>query len=169
MPQTGDVALKTEKRDPKPLRLSWRAPEFVYYQKSPDWYWALAIITLALIIVAILQKNFLFGVLAMIGSFAVLLYSVRRPKMCTIVLSGAGVQIDDRLFPYDALKSFWIFYPQGGEKELSLRSERAIMPHIKIPLGTTNPSEVRKFLISYLPEQKQEESFIDILAPIMKI
>ncbi len=172
MPHVGDVAVKKEKHAPREgaalPRISWRTPEFVYYEKSPDWYWALAIVTLALMAVAILQRDFLFGVLIVISSFAVLLYSVRRPKTVTIILSGAGVQIDDRLFSYDTLKSFWIFYRLGEEKELSVHSDRVVAPHIKIPLGPTNPNEVREYLLSYLPEQKQEESFIDLLARLMK-
>lgn len=43
------------------------------------------------------------------------------------------------------------------------------MPFIRIPLGKTNPLEVRKILLKYLPEEEQQESVIDIIARITKI
>ena len=147
-----------------PQKITWQTPEYAYYSKSVDWYWALVIITIALAGVAIYTYNFLFAVLIVIGAFAIAMYAVRTPRIVTVVISGQGVQIDDRLFPYDALQSFWIFYHPGRLKELSLRSEKIAMPHIKIPLGSTDPNEVRELLLKYIDEVPQTESLIDTLA-----
>jgi hypothetical protein len=38
------------------------------------------------------------------------------------------------------------------------------MPALKIPLGSTNPLQVREILIRFLPEKKQDDTIIDILS-----
>lgn len=158
----------SERKILKVKELVWEASEYIYYRKSPDWYWALGVITLALLIIAYLSGNFLFGALVVIGAFTVLLYGARRPNIATFKLTGAGVQIDDRLFPYDGLKSFWIFYHPGGVKELSLASEKVLVSYLKIPLGDMNPNDVRSFLLQFLPEKAQEESWIDIITHYLR-
>ncbi len=150
-----------------PPYIEWQTPEYLYYEKSADWYWTLGIVTLGLVIVAVITHNVLFASLIVVGSFALVLYAVRAPRTIMIRISGSGVRINDRLFPFEALQSFWIFYRPGGLQELSLRSQKAIMPHIKIPLGDTDPNEVREFLKQYLDEEIQHESLIDILAHII--
>lgn len=146
-----------------PRTVSWDAPEFIYYEKTSDWYWALGIITLALFVIAVFGRNFLFGTFILLGAFTIILYASKRPRIIHIVATGAGVTIDDRLFPFEHLKSFWIFYRVGGIKELSLQSEKALVPYIKIPLGDANPNEIRDFLLQFLREKTQEESLIDII------
>jgi len=153
--------------DPPKTAFTWKAPEYPYYEKSSDWYWVLGIIALALIVVAFLMKNFLFVLLVLLGAFAVVLYAVRIPRIITVTISGRGIQIDDRLFPYETLQSFWIFYRPGDHHELSLKSDRTLMPYIKIPLPDTDPNEIRELLVKYLKEAKQEESMVETLARLI--
>jgi hypothetical protein len=153
---------KTQTKQQKTL--SWETPEYLYTKKSPDWYWSLGIITLALFGVAVWQQNFLFAIMIIIGSFAIVLYAVRYPRTIKIVISIRGVEIDSRLYPYETLKSFWIFYHPGGVKELSVLSEKVFMPRIMVPLGDTDPVELRELLIEFLPEKAHEESLTDTIA-----
>lgn len=150
--------------DTKNPTVRWQAPEYTYYPKSSDWYWVLGIIALALLVYAIMAGNFLFAVLILVGSFALMMYGERHPRIVTVSISGEGVRIDDRLFPYETLHSFWIFYRAGGLKELSIESEKMLMPHLKIPLGDADPTQVRSVIVEYLPEKPQEESFIETIA-----
>lgn len=143
--------------------ISWRTPEYEYREKTTDWYWTLGIITLLLAIFAIWERNFIFFVMIIVGSFTVVLYAVKRPSIVSITISGRGVQIDDRLFPYETLQSFWIFYEIGGEKEISFKTKGAISNSLKIPLGDLDPLEVRELLLRFLPEKTQERSLVDAL------
>ena len=144
--------------------LFWQAPEYTYYRKSNDWYWALGILVIGLLVVAYITSNFLFGILVLVGGFALGLYSARKPRIIRCGISHRGIEVDTLLFPYTSLKSFWIFYDPPEVKELSLEGSKIFMPAVKVPLGNTNPVEVRKILIRFLLEQHQEESLVDILA-----
>jgi hypothetical protein len=167
-PQTEETAPTQEKQPEvyteKKSRLSWRAPEYVYYEKSTDWFWALGIITATLLAIAAYQQSFVFLLLIIVGAFGILIYAVRKPVVVDISISGEGVRVADRLFLYENLKSFWIFYRPGDMKILSIESGRALIPHIHIPLGSMNPVDVRALLLEFLPEKAQEESLSDSIA-----
>lgn len=147
---------------------SWRAPEYTYHEKTPDWYWGFGSVAAALLFIAYLTESVLFGFIIVIGGFGMLLYTVRKPHIVTISVTGQGIEIDDRLFPYETLHSFWIFYRPGERRELILKSSRGLAHTIKIPLADANPVEIREYLLQYLPERAEEESMLDILARILK-
>jgi len=163
---------KNEQQEKEPREsgenISWRTLEYEHYRKSKDWFWALFIVMAALLIVAIITKNFLFGVFIIIAGIAMALLGKKRPREVEVVVSGKGVQIENNLYPYETLESFWIFYQPPDIKEVSLKSEKLLMPHIKIPLGDTDPTSVRKLLLQFLPEEAQEESLIDVVARMLK-
>ncbi|MDA1334904.1 MAG: hypothetical protein O2794_02715 [bacterium] len=152
----------------KKSSISWEAPEYLDYIKTNDWYWSLLIITIALSVGGVLTKNFLFVVLVIVGGFSIAIYGSRKPKIVSISITGRGVQIRDRLFPFETLQSFWIFYRPGELKELSFRSEKTFAGNIRIPLGDTAPTEVRELLLEFLPEKAQEESLIDTISRYLK-
>jgi hypothetical protein len=88
-------------------------------------------------------------------------FGSRKPRIISFEISGRGIKIAKRLYPYDNLKSFWIHYDPPRKSELSLESKKAIMPYITIPLGDIDPNIIRDRLIKLLPEKKHEESIID--------
>src|SRR3989344_3238199 len=147
---------------------SWQAPEHVYYEKTPDWYWGFGLVVAALLFIAYITESVLFGFLIVIGGAGILLFAAPKPRTVTISVTGQGVEVDDRLFPYETLQSFWIFYRPGNRQELVLKSDRGLAHTIKIPLANANPVEIREYLLQYLPEHAEEESTLDALARILK-
>lgn len=148
--------------------IKWRAPEYRYYRKSNDWYWTLGIITIGFAISAILVKNFLFGLLILIGGFSLALYGARKPDIISFSIDSKGITIGKNLYPYENLKSFWIAYDPPRKKELLIESQKTFMPQISIMLGDSNPEQIREYLLKYLKEEKKEESLITTVAGILK-
>jgi len=104
----------------------------------------------------------------LLGGFTIALYGARPPRIISFSLSVEGVRIENRVYPYESLKSFWIFYHPPQIKELSVESQKMIVPQIKIPLGDTNPAEIRAYLQQFIPERQQEESLIDTAMRFLK-
>ncbi|MEK7649903.1 MAG: hypothetical protein AAB367_03030 [Patescibacteria group bacterium] len=148
--------------------IKWQAPEYVHYEKQADWYWSAVVIMAALLVSSYYLESILFAFLILVGGVAVLIYGARRPDIVTFEISGAGIRVGDRLFPYETLQSFWIFYRAGDVKELSVRSEQMLVPMIKIPLGDQDPVALREFLLDFMPEVVQEESLLEVLARLLK-
>lgn len=142
----------------------WEAMEFEKTPKTKEWFWAGAILGAALIIVAIVQRNFLFGIIVVLAGFLVYVYSQKEPRKISFSISNRGVIIGKRLYEYDSLKSFWIFYEPPRIKELSIESKKHFMPRISLPLDEADPVKLREALIQFLPEIKHEEDLSDMIA-----
>jgi len=146
------------------IDIQWQAPEFEKYEKGPGWFIVLGIFALIIFTIVLLMKNFIFAILIILALFTIFIYALKEPRLVTFKISGKGITIDTKIYSYDELKSFWIFYEPPQIKELSLKSKKLLMPLIKIPLKEQNPTLVRGALIKFIPEQKQEQSLIDIVA-----
>jgi len=149
-------------------QIKWSAPEFEYYNKEKSWFVITGIFAIILFLWALFTKNILFVLLIGLGYFSIVAFGLKKPRDIKLAITPKGVQIEKTVYPFDNLKSFWIFYDPDGPKEISLRSKKTVMPYIKIPLGSQNPAEIRKILIKYLPERKHAESLIDNLSRSLK-
>lgn len=143
---------------------SWEAEEYPYHEKTPDWYWAVGIVTLGFFIVAVILKNLLFALLILVGGFTFAMYGARRPKTVSFAITSRGVKIANTLYPYDALQSFWLNYDPPQVKELYIISKKVLLPQLSIPLGRADPNEIREHLLKFLEEREIQESLMDTIA-----
>jgi hypothetical protein len=143
-------------------KIEWQAPEYIFYEKSSDWFWAVGIITIAVFLAALFLKSFLFAVLIILAGFSIALYGARVPKKISFLVGPGGIKIKDRMYDYENLKSFWIEYNPPIKKELIIESKKKFIPHITILIEDINPEKLRNYLLQFLPEEKKEESLISI-------
>jgi len=136
--------------------ITWSALEYEHKEKSADWYWALGVIAVAGSATAFLLGNILLSILIVIGAFTLAMYGRRRPEMMDVKLGKRGVFVNDTLYPYNTLKSFWV-EEQDKESKVLIESEKMLMPYIVIPLNDADPDEVREFLFEYLEEEEHSE------------
>lgn len=148
--------------------IKWQAPEYHYYKKSTDWFWAVGIIAIGLIVSAILLKNFLFVILVLISGFAIILYGAKKPRTVWFSIDSKGITVERRTYSYENLESFWIDHDPPQRKELFLKSKKTLMPLISIMLGDADHELIRQYLSKYLKEEKLEESLITAVARILK-
>ena len=150
---------------PLPQSLNWEAPEFDAHEKSRGWHAALFGISGILILLMALFKNYTAAAFFGIAGAVLYLYGNKEPRVLTFTISGKGVEVAGRLYPYDSLRSFWIFYdPHMRRSEVSLRSNKTLMPYIRVPLGSTNPATVHALLSRFIPERKHADSVADTLS-----
>src|SRR3989338_3047486 len=147
--------------------LEWLTFEYDHLPKGRRWFiWGGAAAAL-LILVGLYTRNYFFTIFVALAAFVVYLYAVRPPKEVYCAVTPRGVQIGRRIFEFESLVSFWIFYEVGGMKHLSLHSKKALLPFIRVPLGEMNPVELRTTLMRFVPEEEQEESFAEIIGRLV--
>ena len=144
------------------MNISWKAPAHMHTEKTGDWYWIVGIISITLAIISVLLGNIIFAVLILVGVFTLTLYSTKRPPTVHIVLTTNGIRIDDFMYVYSNLESFWIEEAQLAPRIL-IKTAKKIAPYVTILLGDANPDEVRDELLVYLPEIKHSEPFLEKL------
>ncbi|MEK7209045.1 MAG: hypothetical protein AAB677_02190 [Patescibacteria group bacterium] len=145
------------------MQFTWETLEYEHYEKSPNWFWAIGLGGAMLILVAILMKNFLLAILLLLATFALILHGGKRPDKITVAIGRQGVQVRHLLYPFKTLRSFWV-HDHLPIKKITLRSDKAFMPHLHLPLGDeVDHEEVRLFLLEHLPEEHHEPTLIDAL------
>ena len=140
----------------------WQTPEYHYTERNSDWYWTVGIITAALVIVAFIFGDALFGLVVAISAFALAMFSARKPRMIRVEVSGKGVTIDKVLYQYPTLDSFFVDEGHHRGHRLMLKSKKIMMPLIVVPVDS-DPTELRAFLMSRLKEEQFDQGFMQLI------
>lgn len=138
------------------LPLNWSAPEYHHYKRSTDWFWAVGIITICIAVLAFVFDNALFGVLILLSAGILVFYAIRVPEDVNYEINKRGIIVGKELHPYLTIESFWI-ETRGHEPKIILKSKKAIMPYIIIPLHDDSVDEVALILREFLEEVELSE------------
>ncbi len=149
--------------DPPPSLLEWTAHEFDPASDSSLQFLVGGVLIVGGM-VALFFGNFLFVLLLVLAGGLVMAHAFRIPREIRFAVTGRGIEVGKRLYTFEGIESFWIHYDPPLFKELALKSKKAVMPHIKIPLDDFDPLQLRKTLLRFLPEEEQEISLTDVIS-----
>lgn len=142
-----------------PKDIVWKAYEHSHTDKGTDWFWALGIVAFSGAVVAALFQNFLFALLILVGAFTLALLAARPPREIEFALTPQGILVDDALYPYQMLVSFWIKDKETQHAELIVDARKFMTPHLIASLEDTDAELVQKYLAQFLPEEELSEPF----------
>lgn len=165
--------IKLKVRDENILeKISWQIEESIIAPKNNDWYWALGIFGLAIVIFSILLKNYLLIVIVALVALIFYFSKNKKPELMNFQLDVSGLHIDNKFYHYEGFESFWIFPArlniENGtttlhDREVALRHKRRLSPLLILPFHNNDESQIRKILTKHLSENEEEESLIDLL------
>ena len=137
----------------------WEAHEYLFQEKTSDWYWAVGIVTISAAVLSIIFGNILFGLIILIGGFTLSVFAARKPGIVRYEIGKTGILIDKRFFPFGTLESFWVEDNRhvDMQSKLLIKSQRVIVPLIVIPLEGISPEDLRDFLLDHLLEEHHTE------------
>jgi hypothetical protein len=138
-------------------QISWRALEYKRKEKTADWYWAVILIALSIIIASIFTQNLLFAVLVLISTFILISFSINPPKVLNISIDQKGIKVGSENYPYVSLESFWIDVTDEENQKILLKSKKTFKPFIVIPLEEYDHLDVREILLNFLTEEEMHE------------
>ena len=131
--------------------------------KSADWYWALGIIAVAGAATSFILGNILFSILIVVGALSLGLHAARPHKEIAVEINRRGLVLNETLYPYDSLESFWVEENESMPK-LFIKLERALVPQLMIFIEDIDPDAVRDFLLEHLEEEETAEPFTERIA-----
>lgn len=136
--------------------IEWDAPEHHHTEKNNDWYWGVGIITLTAAALAFIFGNVIFGILIIVGVFALLVHSTRNPDVIHVEINDRGVVVGDIFYPFLTLESFWIDAHEHPPQIL-IKSAKTFMPYISIQIEGVEREAVREVLLKYIAEKEHHE------------
>ena len=110
------------------------------------------------------QKNIITAVFFFLIALVVLIFTFKEKRVIFWEITRHGVAIDRSFFPYQELRSFWIEYRPESIKEISLKSRKWYQGYLKIPLREDNPLKIREILLEYLPEERHEDTLVEVIS-----
>lgn len=135
----------------------WEAPEHTHIEKSSDWYWILGIIAIAGSVTSMIFSNVLFGVVILLGAMTMIVTSYRRPRVIQFEVSGRGVRIENDLYPYSTLQSFYLDEENIPGPQLIVKSKKLFVPLLILPIPEEYIDEIEDIIAPRLREEHLEE------------
>ncbi|MBI2045970.1 MAG: hypothetical protein HYT28_00925 [Parcubacteria group bacterium] len=148
---------------PQTQSIQWSFTEYHHQKKSADWFWAIGIIAVAIVIISLLYNNVLFALFILLAAFTLMMYATKQPRTLLFSIGARGVRVGNAEYPFRALKSFWIHrYPM--EDVLVVESETWLMPYLRIPIAREISTEqVHEIFLDALPEKEHRESLSETI------
>lgn len=140
--------------------ISWSVQEEHSGEKSTDWFWALGILAISAASAAFILRNVLFGILILIASFLLALYVIKKPQTIRYALTKRGIRINEELYPYQTLESYWIHLDAHNPEDnplLLVKSKEFFAPLLSIPLAEeVRPEDVADILNDLLELEEHD-------------
>lgn len=150
---------------------SWEGKEYSFQEHGADWYWALGIITIAAMLVAILFSNILLALVILAGAFAIGIQAAKHRQTHRFSVYDNGVAIDDNLYPYTGMRDFAIleYVDPTLPPALSIKTNHVLAPRLLIPIHDHDPDEIYFYISNHLPEGMHDETPLDRVVSFLRL
>jgi hypothetical protein len=148
------------KKQVQPRSTSWKAEHFIHFEKGKTWYVIFTIVMLLIVAGALLYKQWMLAGVILAAMLAIYSFAKEKPAERKFRIDSTGVQVGNRRYNYDQLKSFWIAVTPES-KLLYLQSIHRVVTPIMINLGDTDEGKVKAILKQHLPEEMRSEILSD--------
>ena len=115
------------------------------------------------VLVVVLNGDFIASIFLALLGIMIQVQSGKKNIDGDIKITEHGFHLDDRFYPMNTVKSFWLDYMPDGPQELSVRLAKWHMPYLKIPIHGRNPLPIRDLLIQFAPEEEHDYTFVDLV------
>ncbi len=152
---------KPVQKVPEKNLISWSASEYIYYEKTPQYYLIAGIFVVVLFIILIIIKEWMTAFALIVIAAVLYIFSQKKPQVLKYKITNKGINIGTNSYPYNQLKSFW-FIESPSSISIHFEPTKRISWPIIIQLGNIKQEKIRKILKKYLPEKTdQKEDYID--------
>jgi hypothetical protein len=147
--------------------VTWEAPESTHPDHGGDWYFALGIITLGVIVAAILLSNFLFALLAAISGASIAVAASQPPRILEFGVTIRGIKVANTLYPFASLRSYYINEDDPRGPQLLIMGTKVLMPMLVIPIPEEYIDEIEEILTGRIPEEFLEEPLLNRIIDLL--
>ena len=151
------------KKDSKEI-INWDAKEYIPRDKNTGWYIGLVIVSILLIALGVWLKAITFIILVIVSAVALVIYSVRPPRVLHYSLSDKGLSEGNNLYSYEDYKSFGVLKEEGNFAIV-------LKPRKRFALGVTvyfDQKDGEKIVDAFGARLPMEEVKMDLLDKIVK-
>lgn len=148
--------------------ISWEAEEYVVRQKNSWWYVGLVAVTLLLVGLAVLIQAWTFIAVIVLSAVALVVYSLRPPRILQYSLTNEGLTEGDHIYVYDDFRAFGILQEEGHFAIILIPRKR-FSPRMTVYFPEARGEEIVDAFGARLPMEEVKLDFVDKLIKFLRI
>ena len=148
---------------------AWDAPEGVQAVRDKSWYICFGLVIAGLMALAIFVfQSWTFAVLLPVMAIAVVVLSLKPPRVINYAISPKGVYVADKLYDFSEFRAFGIS-EFGGQHSAILLPVKRFSPGLTIYFSENEGEAVVDMLGARLPMQPYKPDVLERLIRLIKL
>jgi len=144
------------------FEIKWDAPEYEHREKGVSWYWISIIIAAAIIVFAVWNKNYLFGLFIVIAEMLLIIWGSRPPRVLNFVLTDEELSIhEQKVHSLKEFESWSVNKNDATWADLHFYFHARLKMPLRVIVPIARIDEVRADLQPLLREIEHEVSLLD--------
>lgn len=148
--------------------ISWEAEEHIVREKNSWWYVGLVAVALALVGLAVLLQAWTFLAVVVLSVVALIVYTLRPPRMLHYTLDQEGLKEDQRIYKYVDYKSFGILR-EGQHFAIVLTPRKRFATRVTVYFPETQGEKIVDAFGARLPMEEVKLDLLDNLIKFLRI
>ncbi len=148
--------------------ITWEAEEYIVRDKTAWWYVGLAIVGIVLAGISVLFQWWSFLVVVVLSIVALLIYTMRPPRVLRYSLNNKGISEGDHLYEYSEFKSFGILN-ENGHFAIVLTPRKRFSPQVTVYFPQAQGEEIVDAFGARLPMEEVRLDLLDKLIKFLRI
>lgn len=148
--------------------ITWEAEEYLVRDKNAWWYVGLIAVGLVLCGIAVLLQWWSFLAVVILSVVALLIYTMRPPRILRYTLSNKGISEGDKLYEYSEFKSFGILR-EGNNFAIVLTPMKRFSPRLMVFFPQAQGEEIVDAFGERLPMAEVKLDVIDKIIKFLRI
>lgn len=148
--------------------ITWEAEEYIVREKNTWWYVGLVAVSLVFVGVAVLAQAWTFLAVIILSVVALLVYTLRPPRMLRYTLTNKGLSEGEKLYDYSEFKAFGILH-EGNHFAIVLTPRKRFSPRVTVFFPQSQGEEIVDAFGARLPMEEVKLDMLDKLIKFLRI
>lgn len=150
--------------------VTWYAPQFLRFRRGWIWYLLAALFDAAFLVYAIYTQSWTMAAVFAVLPVVYLIENRSKPEPVQVIVSQYGIKFGVFKIAFSDMRGFWVLHEPPYVDELHLLTNNKLHPEITIPLVGTDPTTLRQYLVTQIPEiEGKKQDFMDVLTRFFRL
>ncbi len=166
--QEGEVVSESRPAPTTSKSINWEAQEYIIRDKTSWWYVGLVAIGLVLSGIAVLLQQWSFLAIVILSVIALVIYTLRPPRMIHYSMTNKGISEGDHLYEYSEFKAFGLLQ-EGDNFAIVLTPRKRFSPRVRVYFPQAQGEEIVDAFGARLPMEEVKLDMLDKLIKFLRI
>jgi len=148
--------------------ITWEAEEYIVREKNGWWYVGLVAVSLVFIGLAVLVRAWTFIAVIVLSVVALLVYTLRPPRILHYTLTNKGLSEGEKLYSYEDFKAFGILR-EGNHFAIVLTPRKRFAPRVTVYFPQSRGEAIVDAFGARLPMEEVKLDLLDKLIKFLRI